>query len=247
MPLADGYSFGSNPWEQFKFEYNPDKPNPWYNLAFSDIPRIQSQIGFAGQLEPTRQASILNLLNQQGQGGRQARVDQFRRQSEKRRKQGASSALQQLRAQGLGGSGLEAGLSLDALNRSASETSDYQSQVEDPNNILAALMQILGAGQQVNMGATPELYGMASQMQQLRSAGEAQNAANRKNSGFMGALGQILGMVSGGGGLGSIFGGGGGGSAMPDWPLSGVPGYFGGGGGYGGNTSGYSGSTVGRR
>lgn len=207
MPLADGYSFGSNPWEQFKYEYNPDKPNPWYQLAFADIPRIQSQIGFAGQLEPTRQAGIMNLLKDQSQGGRQARVDRFRRMSERRRKQGASGALQQLKAQGLGGSGLEAGLSLDALNRSASETADYQSQVEDPSSILGAIMQIIGAGQNVNMGATPELYGMASQMQQLRSAGEAQNAANRKNSGFMGALGQVLGMAGQFGGLGGLFGG----------------------------------------
>lgn len=226
MPLADGYSFGSNPWEQFKFEYNPDKPNPWYNLAFSDIPRIQSQISFAGQLEPTRQSGIRNLLNQMGQGGRQARVDQFRRQAEKRRKQGAVSALQQLRAQGLGGSGLEAGLSLDALNRSASETADYQSQVEDPNNILAAIMQIIGAGQQVDMGATPGLYNMASQMQELRRTGEAQNAQLSRGNGFMGALGQILGMATQAGGLGNLFNfGGGGGGQMP--PMTGVPGYFG--------------------
>jgi hypothetical protein len=90
-------------------------------------------------------------------------------------------------------------------------------------------MQIIGAGQQVNMGATPELYGMASQMQQLRSSGEAQNAASRRNSGFMGALGQFVGLL-GGGGLGGLFSGGGLSNptgVSPSQPWNSTPGYFG--------------------
>lgn len=233
MPIADGYSFGSNPWEQFKFEYDPNKPNPWYNLAFSTIPWVKSQLDYGASLEPTRQATISNLLRDQGQGGRQARVDRFRRMAERRRKQGAAGALQQLRAQGLGGSGLEAGLSLDALNRAASETADYQSQVEDPNQILGAIMQIIGAGQSSTaLPLTQNLYGSAVGMQQLRDQGEMQRHQMNQGKGIGGALGSLLGTIVGGGGLGSlgsIFGRGGGSQPNP-YPLSTVPGYF----GYGG-------------
>jgi ribosomal protein L20 len=198
-------STGSEPWRQFQYEYNPNKPNPWYNLTFQTFPWMQQQLDFAKGLEGTRQNAITNALNSMSPGGRQAMVDRYRRAAELRRKMMASQAAQKLKAEGLGGSGMEAGLNLDALNRAAADTAAYDYQTSDPSAILNAIMQIVGQGQ--NMTALPiaqGLYGNAAQMHELRRIGEAQNAQLSRNNGFMGALGQILGIATQLGGLGGL-------------------------------------------
>lgn len=223
-PTSPAFDWSKGDWGDADWSKETTRPNPLdpnYNAQYGGsianllFPTLQSQINFAGQLEPQRQNAVQRASDYLDPGFLQQAVDQFKANATT---QAVETGKQQALALGPG-SGLAEGAKQAALDNAMKQTNQYYTSILSPQALAeneARRAGILsGAQNPTLLGPAATALGIVNQgnMTNLqRQLLQQQINANRPPSALESSLG-FLGSLAGGinwGGLGGNSGGGGG-------------------------------------
>lgn len=171
------------------------------------LPAFSSAIGFANDMEPVRQGSILNFIRRRSPGNIQSQVDSFGRRALARR----LAMARQARLAGASAGVAPGAVANDAANQAAMDTAGYDQQVNSNEYQAQANQDTTNA---ISQAANPLLAQLLMALSGDYRGALQTEFQRPKDEGLLGTIMGLApmflsgGSAGGAGALASIFGGG---------------------------------------